>query len=141
MDQVRTLLKDTNLAILESSAELTVEDDKRLETIETRLEELVRVTAGRHLLECPTCHRAIGDGKFCAYCGAKTDPNLRKCPACHWHYPPGFVYCPRCGKTLEHTHHWVFDFTDLEDFFMGMPVGDDSGDEGEEEDEDNSEDE
>jgi len=122
--QVRERLAKAGIKVFPYTGRITLGHEWELEMLDYHLKDAARAAAGQHLIECPSCHRAIGDGKFCPYCGAKCNPHLRRCPACKMGYPSSFARCTRCGGTLELTREWVFDYTDPEDVFDGVYLSD-----------------
>jgi len=124
VEQVRDRLAGAGIKILPYSGRITLGQDWELEMIDNHVKGVARATAGQHLLACPSCHRAVGNGKFCPYCGAQCDSHLRWCPKCEIGYPPSFVHCTRCGGPLEPTGEWVFDYTDPEEVFDGVYLSD-----------------
>ncbi len=117
-------LEAAGLAILPAEGPVSIGADDLLERLNHHAQEITRVAGDQHLVECHACGRAFEDGKFCPYCGKPAGANLRRCPGCEECYPPAFSFCPRCGKTLAPTEHWVYDYAEPEEFFYGGCIRD-----------------
>ncbi len=108
------------ITVLPYAGHVSLDFEFELERLEEQVKEIARHAAGRFLLACPKCHRAVGNDKYCPYCGAACDSHLQWCSRCKMGYPPSFAHCTRCGGPLGPTGQWVFDYCDPEDIFDGV---------------------
>ncbi len=49
------------------------------------------------VVSCPSCHAAVGQGKFCPECGASVSLT-RACSGCGADMPRAAKFCPECGE-------------------------------------------
>lgn len=75
-----------------------------------------------HLVECAKCGRspAVSEN-FCPYCGDALPAQLMECVKCEVLYAPAYRFCPECRAELKRTDAVVWDYTDPDDFFHGLP--------------------
>ncbi len=124
VSEITKRIKKAGIEVLPYAGRVMLDFKYELEELEGHVKEIARNAAGRYLFACPKCHRAIGDDKFCPYCGTKTDAHLLWCSKCKLGFPPAFAYCARCGGLLEPTEEDWFNYLDPGHIFEGVYLRD-----------------